>query len=280
MSLRRGRVSFVVMLAIAGAARPCAAQAPALDEVLDRAGRYVSSYAEQFASVVSEERSVQRNQSNYFSGGNNREILSDFLVVRVPATSTWIGFRDVFEVNGVKVRDREDRLLKLFVETPAGAMQQAQRLADESARYNLGDLKRNFNLPTTALFFLLPASQWRLRFKQAGSEIRDGVPYWILHGEEWQSPTFIHTTAGRDVRVTAEFWVDPASGRVVRSEMRLTDPVRLTITVDYHPDDKLEMWVPHEMNESYEQGATRIKCVATYSKFRRFQVNTDVTFRN
>ena len=272
--------TFVLLLTLVGLASPCAAQEVTLDDVLDRAGKYVTSYAEQFASVVAEERSVQRNLSSLFGGGNTREILSDFLVVRVPATSTWIGFRDVFQVNGVKVRDREDRLLTLFIEKPANAMQQAQSLADESARYNLGDLRRNFNLPTTALFFLLPSSQWRLRFKHTGDDTRDGVRYWVVRGEEWQTPTFIHTTAGRDVKVAAEYWIDPASGRIARSEMRLMEPVRLTIAVDYKPDEKLELWVPHEMNESYEQGATRIRCIATYANFRRFQVNTDTSFRH
>ena len=280
MNARRLVSSLLSVLAVAGAIAPVPAQEITLDDVLELAGRYVTGYAEQFASVVAEERSVQRNTSSLFSGGNSREIVSDFLVVRVPATSTWIGFRDVFEVNGVKVRDRQDRLLRLFVESPSRAMERAQALADESARYNLGDLKRNFNLPTTALFFLLPSSQWRLRFKHAGDESRDGVRYWVVRGDEWQKPTFIHTTAGRDVKVTAEYWIDPSNGRVARSEMRLSEPIRTVISVDYRPDEKLALWVPREMSESYEQGTVRIRCLASYSNFRRFQVSTDTTFRH
>jgi hypothetical protein len=276
---------FAALLVLAAAsawhAAPAAtAQSATLDEVLERAGNYVSAYATRFASLVAEERSVQRSHSNLFSADTSREIRSDFLVVRVASSSTWIGFRDVFEVNGVPVRDRQDRLLKLFVETPETAVERAQRIANESARHNIGDLKRNFNLPTTALFFLLPSSQSRLRFKHAGDQTLDGVRYWVVKGEEIQTPTYIHTTTGREVKVTVEYWIDPSSGRLAQSEMRLSEPVRTIITVDYRFNEKLDMWAPREMREFYEQGDTRITCVATYSNFRRFQVSTDSTFRD
>jgi hypothetical protein len=280
MTTRLPVLAILIAFAAVATSPRLAAQGVSLDQVLDRAADYVSAYAERFASVVSDERSVQRSQSSVFSGGNSREIRSDFLVVRVPSTATWIGFRDVYEVNGVAVRDRQDRLMKLFTETPASAVSHAQQIADESARFNLGDIKRNFNLPTTALFFLLPSSQFRLRFKHDGEQVRDGERYWIVKGAEFLTPTFISTASGRDVKVSTTYWIDPESGRVARSELRIAEPVRTTIAVDYRPDEKLAMWVPREMDESYEQGATRITCIATYSNFRRFQVSTDTTFRH
>ena len=41
-------------------------------------------------------------------------------------------------------------------------------MADESARFNIGPTRRNFNEPTAALFFLLPASQARFAFTRKG----------------------------------------------------------------------------------------------------------------
>jgi hypothetical protein len=39
--------------------------------------------------------------------------------------SSWVAFRDVFEVDARPVRDREARLQQLFTDTPAQAIEQA-----------------------------------------------------------------------------------------------------------------------------------------------------------
>ena len=36
------------------------------------------------------------------------------------------------------------------------SMDEARRLSDESARFNIGPIVRNFNVPTAALFFFRP----------------------------------------------------------------------------------------------------------------------------
>jgi hypothetical protein len=253
---------------------------PTLEVVLQRAGTYVTTFAEQFSSVVAEERSDQSADTGPRGFVTTRTILADVLVVRVPGSNQWMGFRDVFEVNKSKVRGREDRLLKLFVESPATAVVQARRLADESARFNVGDLTRNFNLPTTALFFLHPSRQSHFRFTQAGTRVRDGVRYWLIRGRETGRSTLVMTTAGRDAELFVEYLVDPDTGRIARSTMRMKYPAETDITVDYRPDDTLGMWVPAKMEESYDMSPTKIRGTATYSNFRRFQVNTDTSFRD
>jgi hypothetical protein len=266
----------------APSAAPAAGQAapPAIDAVLERAGLYVTTFAEQFSSVVAEERSEQSASGGPRDIVTERRLVADVLVVRVPGTQQWMGFRDVYEVNKSRVHDRQDRLLKLFVESPATAVQQARRLADESARYNVGDMTRNFNLPTTALFFLHPSAQWRFKYKKTGEQVRDGVRYWEVRGTEWARPTFVQTSIGKDTELTTEYLIDPATGRVARSTMRLKYPAETDITVDYRSDEALGMWVPARMDESYTQGMSRIRATATYANFRRFQVSTDTAFRD
>jgi hypothetical protein len=265
------------------AVSPAAAQAPAppptLEAVLERAGRYAAGFAEQFSSVVAEERSEQSASGGPRDFVTERRLAADVLVVRVPGTQEWMGFRDVFEVNRSKVRDREDRLLKLFLESPATAVAQARRLADESARFNVGHLTRNFNLPTTALFFLHPSSQWRFKYKKAGERERDGVRYWVVRGTESARPTLVRTSLGHDAEMTTEYLIDPETGLVARSTMRLQYPAETDITVDYRLDPVLGFWVPSRMEESYQQGTARIRGTATYTNFRRFQVKTDTSFR-
>ena len=45
----------------------------------------------------------------------HRALRSDFLLVKSPETDALVPFRDVIEVDGVQVRDREARLAKLFL---------------------------------------------------------------------------------------------------------------------------------------------------------------------
>ena len=39
-----------------------------------------------------------------------RETKSDYLLVKAPGGERWLPFRDVFEVDGKRVREREERL--------------------------------------------------------------------------------------------------------------------------------------------------------------------------
>ena len=56
---------------------------------------------------------------------------------RVGPPVGWRVFRDVFEVDGNPVRDRDERLTRLFLGPIESAVPQAERTADEGARYNI-----------------------------------------------------------------------------------------------------------------------------------------------
>jgi hypothetical protein len=123
--------------------------------------------------------------------------------------------RDVYEVDGQRVGERTDRLQKRFVETPDTAIEQGRLLADASARYNLGTLRRNYNLATTTLFFTRASNHPRFRFKKAGEDRTDGVRVRRVGYKEIAKPTLIKTLEGRDMPVNGSLWVDPIDGRVL-----------------------------------------------------------------
>ena len=52
-----------------------------------------------------------------------------------PDSRRWVGYRDTFEVDGKPVRDRDERLERLLSD---GAVGQAARIAEQNARFNLG----------------------------------------------------------------------------------------------------------------------------------------------
>ena len=65
-------------------------------------------------------------------------------------------FRDVYEVNGQKVRDRDARLEALFMNPDDSILGRAEAIRRESARFNLGPAYRDINVPTLALVMLHP----------------------------------------------------------------------------------------------------------------------------
>src|SRR5437762_3218454 len=99
---------------------------PTLPIVLARAAFYVDDFLDEFSNVVAEESYRQDSSSplqSFITTGRgrgtslmntmmvgeirHRELKSDFLLVKVPNGLDWVPFRDVFEVDGVPVRDRE-----------------------------------------------------------------------------------------------------------------------------------------------------------------------------
>src|SRR4051812_39724094 len=104
-------------------AAPRAAQRTTLDAVLARAGAYVADFHRQLSSIVAEERDVQdwRRVLDRRRGTNqlaHRELVSDLLLVKPDGFRVWMEFRDVFEVDGTPVRERDQRLVKMFL-TPS-----------------------------------------------------------------------------------------------------------------------------------------------------------------
>ena len=108
----------------------------------------------------------------------------------------WGTFRDVYEVDGQKVRDRERRLEKLFFAPKASEFEQAEAILNESSRYNLGRAYRNVNVPALGLLFLRPENQARLAFKRKGTRTIAGFPAVEVAFEEKASPTLVHDRVG------------------------------------------------------------------------------------
>lgn len=254
-----------------------------IDELLTRAGAYVELFQRNFGSVVAEERYEQAirrapgsNTTSVQRGGGgpiDTVLVSDFLLVQVPGEG-WLPFRDVFERDGKQLRDRQERLSSLFLTNSSrSAMDQARAIMDESARYNIGNIARNINVPTLPLPFLLAEHRQRFSFKIGKSDDESAV----IEFKETGRPTFISTTGARDLPVNGRFWVDERDGTVLKTELHAVDTsVEAHIVVTYEPDASTGLRVPVRMEERYRRGRdpSEVRGVATYSRFRRFQVNT------
>ena len=214
-------------------------------------------------------------------GPAHRDLVSDVLLVQLPDQS-WFGFRDVAVVDGHPVRDRVERLQTLFLKSKADL----RRIQEESARYNIGPVLRTMNIPTFALAILHPAIRYRFVFEHAGEEVIDGTPTMVVSFREQVSPTIITDGRGADVISAGRVWIQPATGRVLRTHLVAGGPtsdVRAETVVDYRPHAEWGFLLPSEMRETYDiptrPNARRVVCTATYSNFRRFNVSVDETIK-
>ncbi len=251
-----------------------------LQALMDSATSYLDEYLGRLTSIVAEESYQQVYVWSRVGGGRRvRRLRSDFLLVQLPGHGL-VPFRDVFEVDGKPVRDRDDRLRKLFLDMPEDALDTARQISDEGARYNLGTNFRNVNQPMLALKFLAPEHLPALELKLKGEESIEGHQTRRVDFRETGSPTVVRDLEMNDVPASGACWIEVGTGRIVKTALEISRRNYSTqTTVVYRPIDEDTLWAPAEMREFYAMPGERITGNATYSNFRRFQVKTETIIR-
>ncbi len=315
-------LTFTEPFAVAAAGEPRTADAPTpratsdpeLAALLEQAGRYVVEYEGALHDLAAEEEYTQRAPSGISTysirpgmsptgsetsfptrderGPDSRLTRADVVFVRLAPPFPWATFRDVYEVNGAPVRDRDGRLEQAFRQSPDTAVARAEAILVESARYNIGP-ERTVNLPTLPLLFLHPLNQARFVFERKGRG-GGGTGVEVAFREQTR-PTIVRkfgrsttqidraaprpSPRGGDLPAEGSFWIDARRGTVLRSEVRFRfdSGGTATITTTYRAEPSLAMWVPAEMKERYEGGGfgQGTDAVARYSRFRKFQVTVE-----
>jgi hypothetical protein len=288
----------VAILVAAGASQSAVPQDSAeLPELLRRVGDYVAEYERSFSDLVAEETYAQRVAPwAWKDDGTQRRFVrvcsvckrttrADLVFVRLSGEIPWASYRDVFEVDGRKVREHEQRLVKLLSNPGADAQEQARKLLAASAAYNIGPVKRTVNLPTLPLLFLLPRNQERFEFRLGGRRMIGTTEAVELLFRETSRPTFVKGPGNADLPAQGRFWVDAAQAAVVRSEVEFAfgAEAEASVSTDYRPEPALAMWVPTEMREHFaDVPRAKVKTfpapfngVARYERFRRFTVSTE-----
>jgi hypothetical protein len=257
-----------------GAARTQAS----LDTLLDRAGAYAARFERTFSNVVAEERYEQMLipvGTTYVGGPRmaRREMVSDFLLVRLPDTSDWLPFRDVFEVDHQRVRDREDRLTRLFLQPSATSAERAAEITEESARYNIG-IVRTVNHPLLAFHALRAAHRERFGFTGpvAGATAGPGIA--VVSFAEQARPSLIRGPGNQDMPMRGRLWIDADRGTVMRTEVLVdSGGVSASIVTTFEQDAATDLAIPIEMREEYRYpNGTRVMATAAYGQFRQFGV--------
>ena len=265
-------LTLLLIASMAGAGAPAAAQP--LPDPITSVRAFAEQYQREAPSLVASEDYVQ-NATYLRRTAEHQVTTAELVMVRLPGAASWITFRDVLTVNKRPVHDREERLLKLLQSPEASALAQARRIAQESARFNLGRITRTMNVPDMALEYLQPRHGARIRFETLGNETIDGQPVVVLRFRESAGPSIVRTLAGADLLARGRVWAEPGSGAIVRTELLVEDRVSNgTCTVEFRIDPRLGIRVPIKMTERYGMTGETIDAVARYSGFRRFTIST------
>jgi hypothetical protein len=247
-----------------------------------RAGVYVAQYEKDFSGLVGELHETQRIIRPDASIKRERTLVCDVLLVpvdtgvsaRLPATVR--AFRDVLSVDGKPVRDRDERLRKLFVTPSKDAREQFLRIAREGARHDIG-MRHLFDSLMLPLQLLRADIAPRFRFEA----IPEGLAF-----TETRSPALFRSRGlfsdrVKDMFLTGTFGL-AGDGTVKTASLHATsEDIELGVSIRYETHPDLKLAVPAEAKETMRQPkrqkADHTEVTAVYTNFRRFQVATSET---
>ena len=256
---------------------PVRAQTARPGDVVARLDGYLQGYEERLANVVAEEtyRQWVEQGSPKNRSTTSRTLRSDFALTLTPDSKRWVGYRDTFDVDGKPVRDRDERLERLLSD---GAVGQAARIAEQNARFNVGQhlISRNINVPTFALEMLHPRMRDRFRVRRSGADVLDGRPGWLIEFREQKHLTFVRTPEGDDQPARVVALVDMRTSEVLQTILTL-ERVKGSITVSYGHAPGIPVPVPIRMAERYvARTGELVAGEATYANFRRFETSVRI----
>jgi hypothetical protein len=268
----------IVREASGGAAAAFEAQqtSPSLEVVLDRTRAYLRTYSEAYSATVATELYTQ-----HALPARRVELESEFAMVRVPGSAEWLGLRDVLRVDGRDVTRRAGRLADLFA-NPAGlSLVAAASIARESARFNVGRVRRTVNNPAMVLEILDPRHHPRFRFERNGEEGIADIRASVIRVTERTRPTIVRSSGGDDEPVDGRLWIDPDHGTLLRAALRIrisdATAESLHLDVAFEFEGALQMWVPVRMRELYEiRGRHEQTGDARYVGYRQFVVQSRI----
>ena len=261
---------------------------------LARLREYLTDYETGLGTLVADERLVQWPVQTYGvrqggetvaryrpHPGRRHELVSEVAFVPLPADAGWLGYRHVLRVNG-RLASRSDATLSALLRVAtADTRARADAMLKDSARHNAG-APRTINLPSLPLELLRARHATRFTVASAVREVMNGCETLRVELVERYTPTIIRHAEGFDMRSHVTAWVEPASGRLCRADVRASDAARPTaveavVSVDFARHPELDLVVPTTMREQFVVPPRgRGEGEATYTNYRRFTTSARI----
>jgi hypothetical protein len=284
--------TLVAVLVAAVCVASVEAQNPTADALVAKASAYVARFATRFSEIVTEERYVQSSNG---SDGQRRELKSDYALIRLEGSSEFIEFRDVYEVDGRPVADRQARVLSFLAPRPGQVSgrddftwaDRAREAAETSARFNLEGVGQ-LNRPLVAFAFVQAAWRTRFEFSIGGIDRRVGASARVLSFRERRPNNRSMYASGW---VSGRLWVDEVSGAVLKTEVEWgVRPASHKVVSTFVHDPALDIHLPAALIDTHTlakaglvgipslaEAANYMRSIegrATYGRFRQFSVAT------
>lgn len=240
------------------------AQSVDFNVLRSRVARSARRLITQLSDVVTEEEYDQR----FINSSRKRHLKSDFLLVAYPGQKELVMvFRDVREVDGKPVRDKDDRITKLFIEPFNNAIRRAQDIHRDGLRHSVANGRLMDPLQVIAYL----QSEYQGGFKFSLGDRASNL------GPDIREISLTPTPARGKIAKPARAWVSETTGEVVKTELRSGFGARAEFTITtFGQDPVLKIRVPLEMKDELPRiGGDDFFGTAKYSNFRRFEVRTE-----
>lgn len=213
-----------------------------------------------------------------------RVLDSEVALIHVIEGELWLLARDVQRVDGKPLSEAQRiPLPAVHPSSTPDALKKFREIAAQGARFNIGAISRDLNVPTLALWLLTPTIRPRLAFSEAGKETINGTLCDVIRFKEKAEP-YLFDADGEPTPVSGRFWIDRARSAVVKTELVLEGrssnraTSRAQVTVSYAFDQALSAWVPQTMIERYDGSGTPafVTGTSTYTNYRQFATSARI----
>ena len=280
----------LLFAAVAAAGSPVSSQQPDPTLVRSRLHAYLNAYEPELSTLIADEHFEQwpllggliygvspgtyrRNTARL------RTIDSTVAFVSLPANAGWLGFRDVQRVTGRGVRRKGPALAELLGLESDDSHARAMALLLGSARHNLG-APRTINLPSLPLELLHVRNEARFVIETSSRERIGDCEATRIDLTETVTPTLIQRPAGGNMPSRVAAWVESATGRLCKAEVRTHDAqhgvsrFEAVVSVEFARDATTGLTLPRRMREIFlipPRGTGEGDAV--YSNYRRFRTS-------
>lgn len=241
---------------------------------------YIERFERDASALVADEHYIQRLELRRGTSRTHwtRELRSDYVLVKPADTGPWLGYRDIFEVDGTPVREREARLVELLTGTAPDSLARAAAFARDGSRFNLGP-ERTVNTPTLPLQLMARVNADRLRVRVPRNWERQETV--SITFEERDRPTIVRTPDGHNVESRGTLTVRVADGAILGAQlyfrfMAERGRPEARMHVAYGPVAGVSVLVPARLSEELPMTEGEASGIATYSNYRRFQTSARI----
>jgi len=235
--------------------------------------KYVADYAARMMFVVGDEAYSQDSFDADDHRTASRSMKGELFLTFLKADHAWVAVRDVAEVDGEPVPDRQT-LPALLARGALSSI--VVEVVEHNAAFNLGHIERTFNEPTLPLLVLDARRVSNFSFTRQQVEVADGVTLVTLAFVERERPTLVMSGDGVPFFARGELLMEAGTGRVRATHILFKGKsITADLRTTYVPDPRLELWLPSLFTERYEGAPGGVREVDTgraeYSNFKRYE---------